>query len=398
MPRVPRVLLVGAEDEENLALRYLAAVLQQQDARVEILPFARPEDAPPVLQAVQRRPPDLIGLSLAFQCLAHAYFGLVAGIRRRGYRGHITVGGHFPTFEYQRILETQPGIDSVGRFEGERTITALARAVTDGGDLAAVPNLVYRAAGSRRENPCTPEFGDLDALPFPLRRRRPHVRLGERFATLVTSRGCWHSSCLYCCIGAFHRDKPQPFALREATGVARELAWLYRRQGVRLFQFHDDNFVLATPAATLARLRALRVAIAAEGLDLRTLALLIKARPDAVDDAVARELAELGAVGVFLGIENASPSGLRALIRGTRLEDVHTALAALQARGLVATYNLLIFHPHATFAELDANLEFVRGHLTLPFDFGRAEIVAGSPLERLVVHEQRRRGEWPEWD
>jgi len=394
----PTILFIGAEDEENLAIRTLAAYVREHGIGARIAGFSREEDTAAVLRTAQRHRPDVIAVSLAFQCLAGLFFRLIERIREDGYRGHIVVGGHFPTFEYARILETQPGIDSVGRFEGEHSLVKLAQALADGTCLEAVPNLVYRDTGGLRENPVIHAFLDLDTLPNPVRERKPQLRLGERFATLISSRGCWHASCAYCCIGAFHRGKPEKFILRSADKVAEELAALYHRKGVRLFQFHDDNFVLPTREATFARIKALREAIGRRGVDPATLAFLIKARPDTVDEAVAAELARLGCVGVFLGIENATETGLQALIRRTAYEDLESAETALTAQGISVTYNLLVFHPHATMEEIAHNIAFVRERPGLAFDFGRAEIVAGSPLERLVINENRRCGEWPRWD
>ena len=102
--------------------------------------------------------------------------------------------------------------------------------------------------------------------------------------------------------------------------------------------------------------------------------------------------------GVFLGVENATETGLRALARGANLAAVNRAMKALTRRGMAVTYNLLVFHPHATVEEVQANVAFVRAHAELPFDFGRAEIVAGSPLERQTLQEGLRCGRWPQWD
>ena len=393
-----RVLLIGAEDEENLALRTLAAVLRERGVAARLVGFSREGDTPAVLRAAARWRPDVVAISMAFQRLAPLFMDLVADLRAQGFRGHVVVGGHFPTFEYAEILAAAPGIDSVARFEGEHSLPALVAAVTTGASLETVPNLVWRTPEGLRENPLRHAFPDLDAAPFPVRLSRPLVRLGERFATLIASRGCWHASCAYCCIGAFHRDKGERFVLRSAEKVAEELAALYHGSGVRLFQFHDDNFVLPTPAATRDRLRDLRRALERQRVDLREVAFLIKARPDVVDTEVAAELAELGCVGVFLGIENASDSGQRSLMRAASLRAIDEALAAILSQGMSVTYNLLIFHPHATLAEIRENMAFVRRHPEMAFDFGRAEIVAGSPLEQLVIREGRRRGVWPHWD
>jgi hypothetical protein len=393
-----KVLIVGAEDEENLAVRYLASCLESRAHRPVIAGFSMHAQARDVLNAMRKTRPGLIAVSIAFQSLASLYFDLIAEIRKEGYNGHIIVGGHFPTFEFAKILETQPGVDSVGRFDGEETIAALADALAAGSNLSTVPNLVYRGNGGLHENECVHRFPDLDALPFPMRSRRLQKRLGESFVTLVSSRGCWHSSCLYCCIGAFHRQKDQRFALRSAESVAREIASLVESKGARIVQFHDDNFMLSTKEKTLARIEALTRALRDCRVDTAQLAFLVKARPDVVDDETAEALRDFGCVGVFLGIENASATGLKSLIRAATPEHIGTSFRALHSRGIAVTYNLLVFHPRATLSEIDDNIRFPGNHLDSAFDFGRAEIVAGSPLEGLVNRTGLVRGEWPEWD
>ena len=62
------------------------------------------------------------------------------------------------------------------------------------------------------------------------------------------------------------------------------------------------------------------------------------------------------------------------------------------------TFNLLIFHPTANLDEINQNIYFMSKYLDKAFDFGRAEIVAGSPLEKLVTKKGLLRGNWPQWD
>ncbi len=395
-----RVLLVGAEDEENLSIRYLAAVLEKEGHEAEIVPCSSISHYKKVLASVSNYGPEIIGISIAFQCISGIFFDLVRLVRKNGYKGHIVVGGHFPTFEYMKILETNPGIDSVGRFEGEKTMVELANHLSGDRQLSKVANLVYRTPeGTFHENPCLYRFPVLDELPYPKRTDKPQKRLGEKFATLAASRGCWHSSCLYCCIGAFHSKKEgKKFDLRSPVNVAEEIGSLYREKGVRLFQFHDDNYMLPSKEETIDRINSLKKAIHEKGIDTRDIAFLIKARPDTVDLKVASALKEMGTVGVFLGVENASQTGLKALIRGSDLEDIETAVTAFRETGIITTYNLLIFHPAATLDEINQNILFAKENIDLPFDFGRAEIVAGSPLERMLVKDGGLRGRWPNWN
>ncbi len=394
-----RVLLIGAEDEENLAIRYLGSVLMSEGYQIKISPCSRISQINQVLEDVRDFNPDLIGVSIAFQSLAKMFFQLIREIRKTTPQVHITVGGHFPTFEYENILKNVPEIDSVVRFEGERAILALTESVISDNDFSKVPNLVYRKNKIIKETPCKNEFPDLDNLPFPVRSNRPQIRLGENFATLIASRGCFHSSCLYCCIGAFHSKKPGcKYALRSPESIANEIFELYDKGKVRLFQFHDDNFMLPDKKDSLERFNEIKKAIQNKGVDISKIAFLIKARPDSIDKEIAEILKELGVVGVFLGVENASESGLKALIRGSYLEDIRNAIKILKEKEISVTFNLLIFHPNATLDEIKKNIDFIEEYKDYALDFGRAEIVAGSPLERLVKKLNLLKGNWPNWD
>ncbi len=135
-----------------------------------------------------------------------------------------------------------------------------------------------------------------------------------------------------------------------------------------------------------------------EKVDLEEIAFLIKTRPDGINEEILILLEELGTVGVFLGVENASNSGLKALARGANMDDVYHSLKLLENYHMGVTFNLLMFHPRATLKEINENIYFMNQNLKMAFDFGRAEIVAGSPLERLVKGKGLLRGDWPHWD
>ena len=403
MNKKGRVLLIGAEDEENLAIRYLGAVLEKEGHEVKISPCSKNQEINGVIRDIKKFKPDLVGISIAFQSLANIYFDLVEKIKVVNPSVHITVGGHFPTFEYAKILETQKGIDSVIRFEGEIPIVQLINSLIGENDLSKVSNLVYRENKKEnnkiKENSCLYRFPVLDELPFPLRLDKAQIRLGERFATVVASRGCFYSSCLYCCIGAFHSKKEgKKYSLRTPDNVASEISELYHKQKIRLFQFHDDNFMLPSKKETIKRFQDLKLALEDKNIDLNNIAFLIKARPDTINREVADALNDLGVVGIFLGIENASESGLKSLIRGAKIKDVYNALDVLNNYEIAVTFNLLIFHPNATLDEFNENIYFIKKNSNHPLDFGRAEIVAGSPLNRQVIDENLLRNKWPNWD
>src|SRR5438034_9347503 len=93
-----RVALVGPEFEENLSLRYLAAALRQAGHAASLARFDSPEYTDGVVQQVLRERPGLVGLSLVFQVRAREFYDLARALRKAGYMGHVTSGGHFSTF------------------------------------------------------------------------------------------------------------------------------------------------------------------------------------------------------------------------------------------------------------------------------------------------------------
>jgi len=176
------------------------------------------------------------------------------------------------------------------------------------------------------------------------------------------------------------------------------MASLYKKKNVRLFQFHDDNFLLPSTKSSYYRLNSLKKSLIKEKVNLEDICLLIKTRPDGISEEILILLEELGAVGVFLGVENASNSGLRSLARAATMDDVNCSLKLLENFNMGVTFNLLMFHPRATLEEINQNIYFMNKNRNLAFDFGRAEIVAGSPLETLVKRKGLLRGKWPHWD
>ena len=128
------IALVGPEIEENLSLRYLASSLLPHGFRSEIIGFNRDADFGDALAAIlgAPEPPLVVGISLAFQWRAADFLAFAVALRERGYRGHLTLGGHFATFASLEILRDFPEVDSIVRQEAEGTMVALAQALAAG--------------------------------------------------------------------------------------------------------------------------------------------------------------------------------------------------------------------------------------------------------------------------
>ena len=136
-----RVSLIGAELEENLGLRYIAAALEQAGHDISIIPFASEHDAGPVVSRVTELRPDIAGLSMVFTGRGREFCRLARALREGGYRGHLIGGGHFASFNCRQLLCDYPEFDSIALGEGEELMCRLA------GNLESpenVPGLCYR--------------------------------------------------------------------------------------------------------------------------------------------------------------------------------------------------------------------------------------------------------------
>jgi radical SAM superfamily enzyme YgiQ (UPF0313 family) len=371
------VALLGAELEENLGLRYMAASLEAAGHTCEVVPFNVESDVADAVQRVLALDPAIAGLSMVFTSRAREFIRLAQELRAAGYRGHIIGGGPFASFNCVELLRRFPAIDSVALGEGEELMCHLA---ADG--LAApeqIDGLCYRARdGSVHTNPSKGNPPNLDALPFP-KRITFHKYFDEPIASILTSRGCWRE-CAFCSINAWYeRSGGHKFRIRSIDNIVAEMKQLYFDHGVRIFNFQDDNFFLPNPQKAVARFRELRRRLEEEGVI--GIASAVKCRPDSVTEESIAELDQLGLFRVFLGVENASQDGLNHLNRKNTVAQILNALEILNRYDVHVAYNLLMFEPDTTLEDLRINLRFMERHIENPCNFCRAEAYPGTGLE-----------------
>ena len=79
-----RVLLVGADLEENLGLGMIAASLRAARHRVDVVSFNESAEAEAVARRVLAKRPRLVGLGIQFQHRAHDFLALARRLRQGG--------------------------------------------------------------------------------------------------------------------------------------------------------------------------------------------------------------------------------------------------------------------------------------------------------------------------
>jgi len=113
---------------------------------------------------------------------------------------------------------------------------------------------------------------------------------------------------------------------------------------------------------------------------------------------LAHELARLGMIRMYVGIENASEPGCKHLNRRTSVAQLGAALDALAGAGIFTCYNLLVFEPDTTLQDVRDNIAFMRSHLRHPVNFCRAEAYHGTPLHVRLQASGHLGGSYLGWD
>lgn len=375
----------------NRGLATLQAAAREGGLTAEIVPFGGFPDVERVAARLAERAPRVVGISLTTIESALATVVLVRRLRAHGHAGPVVLGGHFASLNAEALLRHEPGIDVVVRLAGQRALVALAAAPDplDPQLLAELPGTVFRVGGEVRVG--------APALPVSVGADGEVVEhLGFAAADVVISGGC-AAHCAYCCIPAAsdlaaaeaRRAGRDPAAARHhrllPETIGDRLAALHRTRGVRVVQLMDDDLLPRDPDEAAAFVRELHAALRARGVP--DLAMTLQLRADAVSDASAEALAELGVVRAYVGIDGYTPGQLRVLGRAADPAAGPRAITLLRARGILAVVNALVVGPTVPFAVLErevSGLAQVRG---APVHLLPHEVRAGTTLFRRA--EQR---------
>ncbi len=384
--------LVGPDLQENLTFGYLAAATESAGYSTNHVRFNTSGDQSDCVNTIMRLKPDVVGMGIAFQYSVHEYIDLAVALRNSGFSGHITCGGHVPTFSYEDLLKDVKAFDTVVRHEGEQTLVELLQMIEDGISPKNILGLVWRKDNSIVVNPPRPFVKDLDTLKRPKRKREAMVAAGAPISFVIGSRGCI-GDCAYCSIRAFSRDAGGPFMRqRSCDSVAEEIADLYHKQNVRIILLQDDLFLMPSEKKSIERMKSLGKAVKDRGAN--DALFWIKARPETITPPVIEAAREMGVIHIFLGVESACVQRLRYLGRSHKPEDNDRAISLCLKNGIRPSFNLMLFDPDCTLDEVSQSIDFGERYLSVTWNICRTEIFPGTKLFSRLKEEGRLEGNY----
>jgi radical SAM superfamily enzyme YgiQ (UPF0313 family) len=228
-----------------LGIAYIAAVLQKYKFDVNIIDMnAENISNEGLLGMLMVQKPDVVGITCTTPTI-NAVNTLAKDIKWFNPNISIVVGGPHPTSLPTEVM-VNPNIDYAVIGEGEKTMLELCMVMRNGAnwvDLDMIDGLVWRYKGTIRTNNPRGLIKDINVLPFPaidllpLSKYKSSYSKYERFANILTSRGC-PGACIYCNKRIFGNN----VRMRSAQSIFDEIKMLHDKYGYKEFHIVDDLF------------------------------------------------------------------------------------------------------------------------------------------------------------
>lgn len=306
-----------------------------------------------LLPDIQRIKPSVVGISIPSMAQMVPGLTIAALIKDSGLDCHVTVGGPHITMLRERITRSSgifSLIDSAVVFDGEVPLLQLIKTIEQGGDLANIPNLIYRDGDeirmTARKEPekigVLPE-PDFDGLPLD-RYLAPELAL-----PLMTARGCYFGKCAFCNVGY---GEPE-FSLMRTEMLAGQMLSLQRKYGVRQIFFSDE----ALTPRTMRELSEIMI---------RQETPLLWGGCARFEKPITAELLRQSYAGgcrmILFGLESASEAIMKRMVKGTTLEHMHRILRESTEIGIWNHTFFFFGFPGETLEDAQQTVNFLYEH------------------------------------
>jgi radical SAM superfamily enzyme YgiQ (UPF0313 family) len=385
------VIIIAFGEEENLGVGYLLSVLAGKGIPGRMIDIRYEKEE--ILGAIRREDPVLVGFSVIFENCLDDFARLVRYLRSSGVGCHFTAGGFYASLYPEELFRFLPELDSVVRFEGEYTLPDLVQCLMTGSEWRNVQSLAYPGNGKTIRTPLRRLERDLDKFPLPVRGRPGEYVPGLPYASLITGRGCIHN-CSFCNTREFYSQAGGPVKrIRRPGEVVREMHRLYAENGCRIFLFQDDDTPVKVEGSN-GWMKLFCDEIERQGM-LGKVIWKINCRPDEIEAETFSMMKSYGLFLVFVGLEDGTDEGLKALNKKMKVSASRRGIGILQQLGLSFDYGFILFQPESSFASLRENIRFLSGMCSdnlIPMAFLKLIPCFGTRVERELRESGRLRG------
>jgi radical SAM superfamily enzyme YgiQ (UPF0313 family) len=369
-----------------LGLMYIAAYVEKFDQhKVDIMDMPLegigPADIPAYLGS---HTPDLVGVSvLSFNLIDS--MEVIGQVKKFSPSIPVVAGGPHAHIFSREMLE-QDGVDYVVKGEGEHSFLALLDALASGSSPDHVDGITFRKSdGTLIDNPVA-TINDLDELPHPNRTKTNYrgysglMVKGDVNTVMISTRGC-PNKCIYC-------DRPQMGKRYRAHSPEYVLSEIddCLSLGINGIIFFDDTLTLKYD-----RITQICESIIKNKMKFHWNA---RTRVDRVDAKLLQLMRDAGCHHLSFGIESGCQHVLEALHKGTKIEQIRTAVSAAHKTGMTILGDFMIGNPKESREDIQKTINFA---CSLPLDYVQFSITTpypATPLYTLFMEEHPELGDY----
>jgi anaerobic magnesium-protoporphyrin IX monomethyl ester cyclase len=339
-----------------IGLMYVAAALEKAGFKVQMLDnYLMKKSTEEIKQLITQVNPEIVGIT----CGSATYPRCVEtskAIKQVKPDCKIVVGGWHASYMPDSLLANSE-IDYVVMGEGERAISELAAAITNGNEKAAasITGVAVKRNGENIKNP--PKYiENMDEIPYPARHLLP-LELYDRTIeyldakpadVMSISRGCVFN-CGFCETRKLWGNICRGFSPKRVIGEIEDLQSRYGTKGI---YFINDNFTLRKKeTAELCNL------MIENKLDLEW---VCDTRVDLVNDELLSLMSKAGCKTIWFGVESASTKILQRIGRNTTPQEVETAFKLCRKNGVKTACSFMLGLPDETLKDMEDSLKFAK--------------------------------------
>ena len=332
----------------SLGLAYIAAVLEHEGIKVEILDCDAEKISLKKLseKLSQYNNPEFIGITATTSIIENAI--KTAEICKKKFpKSKIVMGGVHPTVLPNEVLSNEY-VDFVVRGEGEYTMLELIK----GKELKEILGLSYKQNGEMFHNNPRPLIRDLDGIPFPayhllpMEKYFPAVGTYKRLPamSILATRGC-PGRCTFC-----YRMFANKAHTRSARNIINEIKLLINVYNIKEICFYDDVFTLFKK-----NVKEFCTIIVDEKIDITWSCF---SRVDFVDEEMLSLMKKAGCHQIMYGIESGDEQILNNINKKTPLEKIEKAISLTKKVGIDTRGAFMLGNPGETEETMKKTIDF----------------------------------------
>jgi len=349
--------------EEHLGIMQLSSLLKQ-DGHTTRAVEARYY---PLAEALSQVKGSIIAYSVP--TIYYPYYQQLNKRLKQSFKFFTLFGGPHPTI-VPEIIEDE-SIDCVCRGEGEHAFLELARKMERREPIDTINNLWIKNNGMVIKNPLRPLIQDLDSLPFVDRQVFRHSETYSKGKMhVITSRGCPYQ-CNYCCQPVYdtlYAGKFKNVRRRSVENVISEILEAAKKGRVSFVMFEDDLFVSSEKWISDFS-EQYRIQLG--------LPFFCYVRADMVSSGLVRLLKSAGCVSISMGVETASETLRRDILKRTMvIDDIVRAARIIKNEGIRLETTNIIGIPSGS---LEDDFETLRLNIKLKVDYSSVKILMPYP-------------------